>query len=501
MPSAGRPSTPLGVSLAAPAGATLRLSKGRSRGRAVGVISLGCPKNLVDTEVMLGLLREAGYRLVSDPEQAEVLLVNTCCFTEQARAEAAEALSEAVQWRRSATGRALICAGCWPEMEAPELRTTFPEIDAYMGPGDVPRVVSVVERALAGSGPQRPESRPSSFIYDEATPRLRTTAPWTAYLKIADGCRHRCRFCVIPRLRGRYRSRPLASVIAEAQQLAAEGVREINLVAQDTTAYGTDVKAKGKWEKEKGERPDGNDIAGLLSALAGIEGVRWLRLLYGFPTAVTRKLVAVMAREERVCKYLDLPFQHGDRAVLRGMGRPGDGSSYLKLIARLRQAMPDIAIRSSFIVGFPGEGEDEFRRLLEFIEAAQLDRAGAFCYSPERGTPAAEMEGQVPSEVAQRRYHEFMVLQQRISLSRNRRWVGREIEALIEAPGERKACPERSRRGEWIGRSFRDAPEIDGTVKVRGAGPDVKPGEFVTVRVTEAEPYDLSAEASPSRRQ
>jgi ribosomal protein S12 methylthiotransferase len=454
------------------------------------VISLGCPKNLVDTEVMLGLLTEAGYRLVSDPEQAEVLLVNTCCFIEQAREEAAAALSEATQWRRAQQGRVLICAGCWPEMEAPELRTMFPEIDAYMGPGDVPRVVSVVERALAGSGPEGPQARPSSFIYDGASPRLRTTALWTAYLKIADGCRHRCRFCVIPRLRGRYRSRPLASVVAEARQLAAEGVREINLVAQDTTAYGTDRRERVAGASAPAQR--GADIADLLSALAGVEGIRWLRLLYGFPTAVTDRLIEVMAREERVCKYLDLPFQHADRSVLRRMGRPGDGGSYLKLIGRLREAMPDIAIRSSFIVGFPGEGEEEFRRLIEFIEAAELDRAGAFCFSPERGTPAAEMDDQVPSEVAQQRYHEFMVVQQRVSLALNQRWVGREMEVLIEAPGERK--------GEWVGRSFRDAPEIDGTVKVHARNAP-KPGEFVMCRVTGAEPYDLEAEPlSPVRR-
>ncbi len=446
--------------------------------RRVGVISLGCPKNLVDTEVMLGLLREAGFQIVPDPEEADVLLINTCCFIEQARQESAGVLSEATQWRRTHHSGALICAGCWPEMEAPELRELFPEIDAYMGPGDVPNVVSVIERALTGRGPERPQAKPSSFIYDEAFPRVCSTAPWTTYLKIADGCRHRCRFCVIPRLRGRYRSRPISSVLAEAQHLASESVREINLVAQDTTAYGTD----------SGEA----DIADLLTGLAQIEGIRWLRLLYGFPTAVTERLIKVMAREAKICKYLDLPFQHADRGVLRRMGRPGDGAAYLRLIARLREAMPDVAIRSSFIVGFPGEGEEEFARLLEFVEAAQLDRAGAFCFSPERGTPAAEMGNQVPSEIAQQRYHELMLLQQRVSLARNQRWIGRDIEVLIEVPGERN--------GEWIGRSFRDAPEIDGTVKVRTRVATVSPGDYVTVRVTVAEPYDLVGKVRPVSR-
>jgi ribosomal protein S12 methylthiotransferase len=437
---------------------------------------------------MLGLLREAGFRVVSHPEQADVLLVNTCCFIAQAREEAAQALREAVRWRRAEAGRALICAGCWPEMEAPELRALFPEIDAYLGPGDVPNVVSAIERALAGAGPQQPQARPSSFLYDEAMPRLRATAPWTAYLKIADGCRHRCRFCLIPRLRGRYRSRPPGSVVAEARRLAAEGVREIVLVAQDTTAYGTDLKAKGKRKKVKGGRPNGGDLPGLLSALAGIEGIHWVRLLYGYPTGVSQRLIEVMAGEERVCKYLDLPFQHADREVLRRMGRPGDGASYLKLVSRLRAAMPDIAIRSSFIVGFPGESEEEFRRLLDFVEGAQLDRAGAFCFSPERGTPAAGMPDQVPGEVAQQRYHELMALQQRVSLARNRGWVGREIEVLIEAPSERN--------DEWIGRSFRDAPEIDGMVKVQAGGARLRPGQFVRCGVTAAEAYDLVGAAS-----
>ncbi len=455
----------------------VRPKGGRGRRAArVGVISLGCPKNLVDTEVMLGLLHQAGFPLVSDLAQADVLVVNTCCFIGAAREEAAQTLAEAARWRRRKAG-ALICAGCWPQSDPAHLQRRFPEIDAFMGPGDVPRVVSVVEDALAGAAAKRPAASPSSYLYDEVTPRILGTAPWTAYLKIAEGCSHRCRFCLIPRLRGRYRSRPPQSVVREARALAGRGVREINLVAQDTTAYG-------------GAGGEG-DIADLLSRLARVGGLRWVRLLYGFPTRVTNRLIAVVAGEPTICEYLDVPFQHSDRGLLRRMGRPGDGDAYLRLIARLRRAMPDVAIRSTFLVGFPGERDREFRRLLDFVEAAQLDRAGAFRYSGEPGTAAAEMEDQVPAEVAEERFHELMMVQQRISLARNERWVGRQMEVLVEAEGDSP--------GEWVGRSFRDAPEIDGTVKVKVGRRRLKPGEFVRAHVTAAEPYDLTAELTGSQ--
>jgi ribosomal protein S12 methylthiotransferase len=448
-----------------------------AEGRAVGVVSLGCPKNLVDTEVMLGLLRGAGFLIVAEPERADVLLVNTCCFIESARQEAAEALSEAAEWRQRREGRVLVCAGCWPQMDAAALRQRFPEVDAYMGPGDVAEVVAVVEAALAGGATQEPQSSPSAYLFDESAPRLQATPPWTAYLKIAEGCSHSCRFCVIPRLRGPYRSRSLEAVIGEARRLVDRGVRELNLVAQDTTAYGTDT---GQC-----------DIADLLSALAQLDGIQWLRLLYGHPRGLTQKLIDVMAEHDSVCEYVDVPFQHADLSVLRRMGRPGDGETYLALIERLRAAMPDIAIRSTFLVGFPGEGEAGFDRLLEFVEAAQLDRAGAFCYSPEEGTPAAEMDDQVPPRLAQERYHELMMLQQTISLARNERWVGRELDVLVESPGEAE--------GEWIGRSFRDAPDIDGTVKLSSQRP-LRAGDFARATIVEAEPYDLLGEAAGRKR-
>ena len=467
--------------------------RGRRLGLAVGAISLGCPKNLVDTEVMLGLLDQAGFAIVADPQQAQghakphraglcpavdVILVNTCCFIAPAREEAAEALRQAVHWKQSGSAKAVICAGCWPQGALAELQECFPEVDAFMGPDQVPQVVSVVQQALAGLRPQPLVCSSPTYLYDDTTPRLRATPPWTAYLKTAEGCSHRCAFCIIPRLRGRYRCRRLSSVVAEAERLAGEGVIEVNLVAQDTTAYR--------------DEESGADIADLLAALAQTDGLRWVRLLYGFPTRVTKRLIGIMAREPAICKYLDLPFQHADREILRRMGRPGDGGRYLRLIADLRAAMPDIAIRSSFLVGFPGEGDGEFQRLLEFVQAAQLDRVGAFCFSPEPGTPAADMPDQVPAELAHERYHRLMSLQQEISLARNRRWVGRDLEVLVESRGQRP--------GEWVGRSFRDAPEVDGAVVVEALARQLSPGQMVSATLYGAQPYDLLGHISRPRR-
>jgi len=436
----------------------------------VGVISLGCPKNLVDTEVMLGLLRQAGFSVVTDPERAEALIVNTCCFIAAARQESADALTEAVALRRAGKTKALICAGCWPEGDAAAIRARFPEIDALMGPGDVANIVAIIKQALAGQGPAGPLS-PPVYLYDDTTPRLQATPRWTAYLKVAEGCDHRCRFCTIPRLRGRYRSRTRESVLREAHSLVSSGVHEIILIAQDTTAYGLDL--------------DGPDIGDLLTELAALPGLHWIRLLYTFPSRITSRLIEVMAKEPVICKYIDVPFQHADPEVLRRMGRPGNGDTYLELITHLRSAMPDVAIRSTFLVGFPGESEEAFRRLLHFLEAAQLDRAGAFVYSLEPGTHAAQMPGQVAGEVAQARYHELMVRQQAISLERNRAWLNREIEVLVES---------RSRpRGPWIGRSFRDAPDIDGSVILKAGPHRLQLGRFVRARVTKAQPYDLVA--------
>jgi len=436
----------------------------------IGLISLGCPKNLVDSEVMLGLLAQAGHEITNDPAQAEAIIVNTCSFIQPARDEAAAAIEDMARYRRSGPCRRLIVASCWPQQEGAEgLRRRFPDADAFVGPDAVPLIADLVEDEAAAPSPRRAPR----YLYDHTTPRLRATAPWTAYLKIADGCNHRCSFCVIPGVRGRFRSRDMDSVVAEAEDLAARSVREINLVAQDTTAYGLD-------------RYGSRRLPELLQRLAQIAGLRWIRLLYAFPALIGDELLDVIAGHDRICAYLDVPFQHSHRAVLRAMRRPGDGDAYLRLIRRMRARVPGIAIRTSLLVGFPGETEEHFQALASFVEQAEFDRAGVFRYSRETGTPAAAMPRQVPAEVVQERYDCLMTLQQEISLRRNEAWVGQTMDVLVEGAAEK------GRR--WLGRSFRDAPDIDGMVAASATEP-LQPGDFAPVRITRALPYDLEGTA------
>jgi ribosomal protein S12 methylthiotransferase len=436
----------------------------------IGLISLGCPKNLVDSEVMLGLLARAGHEITNDPAQAEAIIVSTCSFISLAREEAAQAIEEMACYRRAGPCRRLIVAGCWPRHEGvAHLRGRFPDVDAFVGPDGVARIVETV----AGAQARGPSAAPR-YLYDHTAPRLRATPPWTAYLKIADGCNHRCSFCVIPGVRGHYRSRELDSVAAEAEALAAAGVREIVLVAQDTTAYGLD-----RYRQRR--------LPALLARLAEIAALKWIRVLYAYPALVSDELLEALASHERICKYLDVPFQHAHPEMLRAMRRPGDADAYLRLIERMRARVPEIAIRTSLLVGFPGESEAHFEALLRFVERAQFDRAGVFRYSPEKGTAAAALPGRVPEEVVEERYDRLMTLQQEISLERNKRWVERTIEVLVEATDESGA--------HGVGRSFRDAPDIDGTVKVDSKAP-LRRGAFVPVRIAKALPYDLAGMAT-----
>lgn len=432
----------------------------------IAVVSLGCPKNQVDAEVMLGLLQQGGHELTAHLDEADVIVVNTCGFIADAKRESIEALRDAVRRKRQGKARAVIATGCWVQRDAEALREAIPEVDGLVGVGAQTAILQAVTETLAGRF-FRAVGVPRALL-PEGLPRILSTPPWTAYIKIADGCDRRCAFCTIPRIRGPMASRPIEQIVAEAKWLSQKGVREIVLVSQDTTAYGRDLYGESR-------------LVDLLRALCAVEGIEWIRPLYYFPTGVTEALIELTASEPKICRYMDIPLQHASRSILHAMHRPGDGEQYLALIERIRAVCPDMALRSTFIVGYPGETEADFRLLLDFVKAARLDRVGVFLFSPEEGTLAANLPRQVRDSVARNRYARLMRAQQRISLERHQEMVGRRLRVLVERVGEKGV----------VGRSYRDAPEIDGVVFV--AGTSAKPGQFVEATVIEARPYDLVA--------
>lgn len=439
----------------------------------VGLVSLGCAKNLVDSEVMLGLLGQAGFAITTDELDADVLIVNTCGFIGPAKEESIEAILKLARAKKEGRCHALIVAGCLGQRYGRELVAEIPEIDAIVGTGEVGNIAGIVGEVLAGRSilaVGRPE-----YLYDHTAPRLLATPGYTAYLKIAEGCDNRCSYCVIPDLRGRYRSRRPESVLQEARILAGAGVREIILVAQDTTRYGQDL----------GGRPL---LPDLLRRLGSIDGLCWIRVLYAYPSRITPELIEVLANEERVCKYLDIPVQHASPRVLREMNRPDDPERVLEVIRRLREAVPGIALRTSLIVGFPGETERDFQRLLDFLGEARFDHAGVFVYSREEDTPAGARADQVPEEIKRERYRLAMFLQRRIARERARSLVGNEVEVLVEKASKQERC---------IGRTYRDAPETDGRIHVAGPG---SPGQFIRALVTGVRGYDLLATTERKRQ-
>ncbi len=435
----------------------------------VALVSLGCPKNLVDSEIMLGLLEQAGYRIVDELEGAEIVIVNTCAFIEPAVEEAVEALLDLADLKASGT-RCLICAGCLTARHGAELFAEMPEVDAFIGPGSVPKIVEIIERCLAGERPV--EMWPAPWLYAAETPRVRTGREWLVYAKIADGCSHRCAYCMIPSLRGPYRSRPAEDIRAEIAGLIAEGVREICVIAQDTTAWGSDL-------------PGGPTLAELLESLEldGWDG--WLRMQYLHPDGITDDLLSAVAQCPQLVEYFDIPLQHADGEILRSMGRRGDAETYLTMLGRLRAAMPEAAVRTTFIVGYPGESRERFESLLRFVEQARFDRLSAFRYWDEPGTRAHELADKVDPAEAQDRLDELMALQAHVSREINESFVGRTLRVLVEEEGENP--------GEMVGRSYRDAPEIDGSViiacEATGACPER--GRFVDVLVQAALEHDL----------
>ncbi|MCX7886327.1 MAG: 30S ribosomal protein S12 methylthiotransferase RimO [Verrucomicrobiae bacterium] len=431
----------------------------------IGLISLGCPKNLVDSELMLGAVAKAGFVLTADVRNADVIVINTCAFIQPAKQEAIDTALRAAELRRNGRCRALIMAGCLPQRYPQQLAAELTEVDAFMGLNEIPHIAEIVRQTLHRTPkPQLYYSGPARYLLDAEAPRLRLTPPHYAYLKIADGCSNPCSFCSIPRIRGKYRSRPLEDVLKEARRLVAEGVREINLISQDTTRYGLDI---------------GTALPALLRQLQAIPGEFWIRILYTHPAHWSDELIQTIAACPKVCKYADIPLQHINDAILTAMRRRTTAADIRRLIARLREALPDIAIRTTFLVGFPGETGAQFDELLAFVREMKFTRVGAFAFSPEDGTAASKLPDQVPARERQRRRRLLMATQQAVSRDLLRQMIGRKIRVLMDAPG--------------VGRSAMDAPEIDGKVLVRGT---TKTGEFVSVRVNGATEYDLKGEAT-----
>ncbi len=435
----------------------------------VCLISLGCPKNLVDSEVMLGLLAEGGYGITTEPSQADIILINTCSFIQEATQETLDTIFEAVHLKRSGSCRLLVVTGCLPQRYGWTLAREMPEVDYFLGTEQFPRIVRYLKRIP--NDRQRVAIGRSSFLYDHRTPRLVSGPHHSAYIKIAEGCSRSCSFCIIPTLRGRLRSRPIVSIFQEVSRLVEQGVKEINLVAQDTTSYGQDLR-------------DGTHLKGLLASLSQIEGLQWIRVLYAYPEHVDHQLLRQMRSSEKICNYLDLPLQHINREILRAMARPMPRGSPEALIRKIREEIPGVCLRTTLMVGFPGETEAQFSELVDFVKRIRFERLGVFQFSPEEGTLASRMKNQIPESVKRRRFERLMELQQRISLEHNSRLIGRRVLVLIDGLlGDKDSL---------AGRMATQAPEIDGRV-IMNAG-TASPGQMVEVRITKAHPYDLEGE-------
>lgn len=437
-------------------------------GLKIGFVSLGCPKNLVDTEVMMGTLARRGHTLTADPQEADAIVVNTCSFIGPAKQESVDAILEMAEFKKKGQAKRLIVAGCLVEHYRGDIREEIPEVDAVVGTNEIERIADVCEGLEAGGADAVP------YLYHHLTPRVLATPRHYAYIKINEGCDHPCTFCVIPQFRGRFRSRRPESVVAEARALLGQGVREINLIGQDTTAYGEDLGLK-----------DG--LASLLGQLAQIEapGGKWIRFLYCYPNRITTRLLETLAEHEALVKYIDMPLQHASARILKRMKRGASGEIFLRLLEKIRRAVPGVAVRTSMIVGFPGETEQDFEELCQFVEAAQFDRLGVFSYSDEETSQSYHLDGKVDRRTAYNRRRRLMALQRKISRRRNRELVGREFPVLIEGPSADSGLV-------WQARLRSQAPDIDGVCYVADPGPQApQPGQFRRMRIRKAYDYDL----------
>lgn len=438
--------------------------------KTVYMINLGCPKNQVDGEVMLGLLACEGYTISLDPAEADVLLINTCSFISDAKEESIDAILELARYKEASPTTQLVVTGCLAQRYGQELREALPEVDVFVGTGEFLRIAEILKRKRAQLDGPRTYIGAAHILPDHTAPRLPTTPSYTAYLKVAEGCNHRCAFCIIPKIRGRQESRSIDSLVAEATLLAARGVKELNLIAQDLTAYGR-------------ERRDGTTLLGLLRALCRIDGIAWIRLLYCYPNYLDEPLLRCIAEETKICSYLDLPLQHISDRMLRAMRREKSGDGIKRLLDRIRTYIPGVVLRTAFIVGFPGETEEDFAQLLAFVSEAELDHVGVFRYSQEEGTAAAAMTDQIPEEVKEERWHRLMAAQARVVQRKHRALIGSLQEVLV--------C-DRDQRGRLWGRTRGQAPDIDGVVFL-DRRVQAQSGEIIVARVTGTSGYDLRA--------
>lgn len=443
----------------------------------IGIVSLGCPKNLVDSETMLGLIHEEKYEITNDPSEAEIIIVNTCGFIESAKEESINTILQMAEYKKSGSCKYIIVTGCLSQRYAEELFSELPEADAIAGVEVYDEIGSIIKRVMNGERFIMLERSKPDVIYtskETFLPRILTTPSYTAYLKIAEGCDNCCSYCAIPKIRGPYRSKPMEQVLKEAKALAANGVKELIVVAQDTTRYGEDL-------------PGGKLLlADLLKELNKIESLKWIRVMYCYPNNFTDELIETFASLDKVCKYVDLPLQHASNRLLASMNRYDTREEVETLLAKLRKRIPGIVIRTTFIVGFPGETDADFEKLKEFVEQQRFENAGVFAYSQEEGTVAGAMPNQIPDEIKHERYHELMALQAQISEEIHKDTEGQTLEVLVEGIEEDGS-------GLHYGRSYREAPDIDGLVFIENPG-DIKPGCFVKVNILQGFTYESVGE-------
>ncbi|MCQ6557847.1 30S ribosomal protein S12 methylthiotransferase RimO [Paenibacillus mendelii] len=435
----------------------------------IKVVTLGCEKNMVDSEIMSGLIHERGYQLVEQADDATVIIVNTCGFIDAAKEESVNTILDMAEFKQTGRLKALIVSGCLTQRYKQQLMDEMPEIDGIVGTGDFHHINAIVDEALNGKKPMKVGN--PAFDYDQKLPRLVTTPRYTAYVKIAEGCDNACTFCSIPIMRGKFRSRSIDSIVAEVELLASQGVKEVSLIAQDSTNYGTDLYDKFM-------------LPELLNRVSEVDGIAWVRLHYAYPGFFTDELIETIAANPKVCKYIDMPLQHSEDIILKRMRRPGRQRDARELILKIRSRIPDVALRTSIIVGFPGETDEDFNKLCDFVREMKFDRLGVFTYSLEEDTPAVRLPNHVPDDVKEWRSNTLMEIQRDVSKHNSGKYIGREIDVLVERYDGRSDI--------YIGRSEYDAPEIDGEVFISNCQAGI--GEIQRVRVTHAYEFDMSGE-------